>query len=404
MTDIIEKAEVSVGTENGHRHSFDPAVNKGTTSEDHGHTHAYNLDKGVTEFTNAHRHSIPNVLKEEWKGQIIKGEVFNKEQVAAVVKGIQDIVDASEAVRKENEKVFAKASKPVCKFCDSPATKSVIRTEGKAFIKTCDKHLQKAKDLVNEAEDDKVVKVVEIEIEIGPKDEDEDMEKAQPTIGAVHAPSTSGSKKPKDDEDKFNKQEKVMPYATNADLPENVRGVLPAAAQSIFRNVFNSAVEGDATEDSARKQAWGALKNQGWEKQEDKWVKVKKSEESFDYMFDQKNSAILKQDEEQQLITGVVMEPDTVDTQGDVVSKEEIQKAAYKFLVKSRTIGLQHKKKGPVDVVESFIVPEDMTMGGQEVKKGSWLMTVKVTDDKVWQNVKDGKYTGFSIGGYAAKS
>ena len=172
MTDIIEKAEVSVGTENGHRHSFDPAVNKGTTSEDHGHTHAYNLDKGVTEFTNAHRHSIPNVLKEEWKGQIIKGEVFSKEQVAAVVKGIQDIVDASEAVRKENEKVFAKASKPVCKFCDKPAVKLFSGGENKESVPACGDHGPSAINRVREMDGGTVEKVVEIEIGIGPKDED----------------------------------------------------------------------------------------------------------------------------------------------------------------------------------------------------------------------------------------
>jgi hypothetical protein len=37
----------------------------------------------------------------------------------------------------------------------------------------------------------------------------------------------------------------------------------------------------------------------------------------------------------------------------------------------------------------------------RHVKKGSWLMTVHVSSDKTWRDVKDGKITGFSIGGVA---
>lgn len=32
-----------------------------------------------------------------------------------------------------------------------------------------------------------------------------------------------------------------MPYASNSDLPDNVRGVLPRHAQDIYREAFNSA-------------------------------------------------------------------------------------------------------------------------------------------------------------------
>jgi hypothetical protein len=43
----------------------------------------------------------------------------------------------------------------------------------------------------------------------------------------------------------------------------------------------------------------------------------------------------------------------------------------------------------------------DMTIGSMVVKTGSWIMTWKVHDKKLWQSVKDGKITGFSIGGMA---
>lgn len=80
-----------------------------------------------------------------------------------------------------------------------------------------------------------------------------------------------------------------MPYKTNADLPETVRGALPEAAQSIYREVFNSAYDKKADEESAASQAWGAVKNAGYSKANSgKWVKkssdtVKRLLESPDF-------------------------------------------------------------------------------------------------------------------------
>ena len=33
------------------------------------------------------------------------------------------------------------------------------------------------------------------------------------------------------------------------------------------------------------------------------------------------------------------------------------------------------------------------------MKAGSWIMSVKVHDATIWKGVKEGKITGFSIGG-----
>lgn len=108
--------------------------------------------------------------------------------------------------------------------------------------------------------------------------------------------------------------------------------------------------------------------------------------------------------EDEQLITGIVMEPNVKDAHGDFQSAEEIKKASHSFIAKSRVIGLQHKKKGPIEIVESFISHENTKIGGQDVSKGSWIMTVKVNDNKIWKMVKAGDFTGFSIGGFAMKS
>lgn len=67
-----------------------------------------------------------------------------------------------------------------------------------------------------------------------------------------------------------------MPYSTNAELPKQVQE-LPEKAKSIWRNTFNSAYE-ESGEQSAIKQAWGAVKNAGYEKDEKtgKYSKVEK--------------------------------------------------------------------------------------------------------------------------------
>ena len=50
-------------------------------------------------------------------------------------------------------------------------------------------------------------------------------------------------------------------------------------------------------------------------------------------------------------------------------------------------------------MVESYLAPADIELGGQVIRQGTWIMGVKVLDDSMWQAVKDGEYTGFSIGG-----
>jgi hypothetical protein len=39
---------------------------------------------------------------------------------------------------------------------------------------------------------------------------------------------------------------------------------------------------------------------------------------------------------------------------------------------------------------------------GFSLPKGTWMISMKIEDDKVWKDAKDGKYKGFSIEGYFA--
>jgi hypothetical protein len=114
---------------------------------------------------------------------------------------------------------------------------------------------------------------------------------------------------------------------------------------------------------------------------------------------------IIKAQDEQQIVTGVVLQPNTVDAHGDIISEAVIEKAANNFLAKynnTTELGEQHKVfKGQFDLYQSYIAPVAFKLNGKKIKKGSWLMVAKVKKTEDWQRVKKGKLTGFSIGGIA---
>jgi site-specific DNA-adenine methylase/2'-5' RNA ligase len=116
---------------------------------------------------------------------------------------------------------------------------------------------------------------------------------------------------------------------------------------------------------------------------------------------------IQKVDTDKRLVTGVVLEPDEVDAQGDTIDAGAIERAAHNFLAKynkETEIGNLHKIFGQngLELVESWIAPVDMTLGKGKVKLGTWLMTIRVLNDHTWQQVKTGEITGLSIGGTAS--
>lgn len=113
--------------------------------------------------------------------------------------------------------------------------------------------------------------------------------------------------------------------------------------------------------------------------------------------------------EEERYVLGIVLEPlkemGTNDVQQDTYSAANVRKACYGWMEDYGTLGLQHQIKlaGQVKVLENWIAPDDCVIGGQQVVKGTWLMGVRVIDDNLWQAVKDGTLTGFSIGGKAQR-
>lgn len=110
---------------------------------------------------------------------------------------------------------------------------------------------------------------------------------------------------------------------------------------------------------------------------------------------------IVKTDTDSHYVTGIVYEPMTEDSQGDYMTEEEIRKAAHWFAKNGDGIDIQHnfEKFEKAEVVENWIAKADFEIGKEKVKKGTWLMTVEITDPDVWAAVEKGEITGFSMGG-----
>ena len=105
----------------------------------------------------------------------------------------------------------------------------------------------------------------------------------------------------------------------------------------------------------------------------------------------------------QQIITCEVLVPEEVDAHNEVIGADVIEQAAYDFVSmynKGTRLGLMHLQLGrDTRLVESYIAPIDMLIGSYTVKKGTWLVSIKVEDPVIWEAIMDGTLTGLSIGG-----
>lgn len=110
---------------------------------------------------------------------------------------------------------------------------------------------------------------------------------------------------------------------------------------------------------------------------------------------------IVKADADNHYVTGIVYEPMEEDSHGNFMTEEEITKAAYWFAKNGDKVDLQHSFE-PLDgatVVENWIAKADFEIDGEVIQKGTWLMTVEVADESVWEGIEKGEITGFSMGG-----
>ena len=194
-----------------------------------------------------------------------------------------------------------------------------------------------------------------------------------------------------------------MPFASNKDLPEGVK-VLPEKAQSIWRNVFNSAEESGADEESAIKQAWGAVKNAGYDKNSEsgKWELKKFNQNVF-----KADCEVTGVDKQLGIVFGWGMVTDIdgepyYDLDNQHVTSNSMVKATSKFMEGLRKSNDMHTDSDVGVVMHSFpLSPEIAKSMGVSSRISGWMVGVKPTPE-VLEKFESGEYTGFSIEGSGA--
>lgn len=94
------------------------------------------------------------------------------------------------------------------------------------------------------------------------------------------------------------------------------------------------------------------------------------------------------------------------DWQSDIIEPEELENAAYNYVLFYREGGEMHERGGAAILIESVVFTEEK-MAAMGIPAGTlpvgWWIGFKVTDEEVWQKVKDGTYPMFSIEGEAER-
>lgn len=111
----------------------------------------------------------------------------------------------------------------------------------------------------------------------------------------------------------------------------------------------------------------------------------------------------VEKQEERQLAYGLILRPNKPDSQGDIYTPLEVEKACHNYAAKNGGVtDWLHKTTLPKTtavLVESFIAPVDFVWNGYQVLKGDWMGCAWVRDAEKWQAVKSGEIKSFSIKG-----
>lgn len=128
---------------------------------------------------------------------------------------------------------------------------------------------------------------------------------------------------------------------------------------------------------------------------------VEKKEKTFN---------IAKTDDDQRLVFGWAsiaynaQGEQLVDHQGDMIDSEDLEEAAYKFVLKFRDTGEEHiptmRKKGKLVESVVFTKEKQRAMGIPDgLLPVGWWIGFHIDDDAAWEKIKSGHYRMFSVEG-----
>lgn len=106
--------------------------------------------------------------------------------------------------------------------------------------------------------------------------------------------------------------------------------------------------------------------------------------------------------EDKMILKGAVMIPNQLLYRNDKLGERfvtydtlEVEKAAMLFLKNGMKFNRQHSEVGAkLDILESYLATENNLLN---VPAGSWIISAKVKDNALWQEIKNGTFNGFSM-------
>lgn len=103
-----------------------------------------------------------------------------------------------------------------------------------------------------------------------------------------------------------------------------------------------------------------------------------------------------------QIVFAEVYAPGIIDSHGDMMLSDQIEKAAHRFIRAQLTdrVDIMHDNRLiEASVVESFIAREN----DPDFLPGAWVVGIKVDDSDVWRKIEDGELNGFSFEAFVKK-
>lgn len=95
-----------------------------------------------------------------------------------------------------------------------------------------------------------------------------------------------------------------------------------------------------------------------------------------------------------------------VDRQNDSIDIADLETAVYDYTANFATAGEMHQKANIGDLIESVVFTSEKAtaMGlSVDILPQGWWVGFQIHDDVVWEKIKDGTYTMFSIEGTATR-
>lgn len=107
-------------------------------------------------------------------------------------------------------------------------------------------------------------------------------------------------------------------------------------------------------------------------------------------------------------VVGIVSKPEDPDSEGTVISAEEIERANFGFMKDFGVMGFMHQKdvSSSVVLIQNVIAPTDILFPKSDgttktVTKGTWYQELYTEDPDLVSRIRKGQLTGLSIGGFA---